>query len=235
MPFNYQGTELALFAKATQWKRYWSARIQPHIKGRVLDVGAGVGSNFDYLQHSEVTEWCFLEPDEKLLKQIKLRRQQTLTAAVHNGTVSTLPAHKMFDTIIYIDVLEHIRDDHLELVQAARHLETNGKLLILSPAHPALFSNFDLSVGHLRRYTIKTLSKIAPKNLGPIDLRYLDSAGWLASLANRCLLKQSVPDIRQILFWDRVMVPISRVLDPLCGYRIGKSILGIWKKSMSAG
>lgn len=227
---TYQGQELELFRNAVNWKRYWSTIIRPFVTGRVLDVGAGIGSNFDYLHHGEVIEWCFLEPDYKLLKQIKLPRTQSLAVSVHNGTVTTLPAPKKYDTIIYIDVLEHIRNDRSELEQAASHLDANGTLLILSPAQPVLFSNFDTSVGHFRRYTKKSLLEISPKKLEPICLRYLDSAGWLASLANRCLLKQTIPDIRQILFWDRAMVPISRVLDPISGYRIGKSILGIWKK-----
>jgi len=52
----------------------------------------------------------------------------------------------------------------------------------------------------------------------------------LASIANRFVLKPQMPTLSQILVWDRVMVPISRLLDPLLSYRIGKSMIAIWRR-----
>jgi hypothetical protein len=62
-------------------------------------------------------------------------------------------------------------------------------------------------------------------------VNYLDSFGALASVGNRLLLRQSMPTLDQILLWDRRLVPISTIFDPILGYRAGKSILGIWKKT----
>jgi len=76
------------------------------------------------------------------------------------------------------------------------------------------------------------LQKLTPaEGLKRVRLRYLDSAGLLASLANRLLLKSATPTQRQILFWDRILVRISRLLDPLSGYNLGKSLLAVWKKT----
>ena len=61
-------------------------------------------------------------------------------------------------------------------------------------------------------------------------LHYLDSIGMLASLGNRLILKSSMPTRRQIALWDRLMVPISRLADPLLGHRLGKSVLGVWQR-----
>ena len=55
--------------------------------------------------------------------------------------------------------------------------------------------------------------------------------GLLASGANKLALKQSAPSLRQILFWDRCMIPASKALDPLLGYRLGKSIAAVWVRS----
>ena len=52
----------------------------------------------------------------------------------------------------------------------------------------------------------------------------------LLSLANRLLLQQKLPTLKQILFWDKRVIPLSRILDPVLGYRVGKSILGVWQK-----
>jgi hypothetical protein len=61
--------------------------------------------------------------------------------------------------------------------------------------------------------------------------RYLDSVGLLASLGNRLVLRSAQPNQRQIRFWDRLMVRLSRRLDPLFGYRLGKSALVVWRKA----
>jgi hypothetical protein len=62
----------------------------------------------------------------------------------------------------------------------------------------------------------------------------LDGVGLLASLANRIVLKSGAPTKSQIRFWDTCMVPLSRVVDPLLGYRVGKSIIGVWRLSNAA-
>jgi hypothetical protein len=63
-----------------------------------------------------------------------------------------------------------------------------------------------------------------------VRLRYLDSVGLGASMANKLLLRSASPAVGQIGFWDRVLVRASTVFDPLLGYRLGKSILGVWRK-----
>jgi len=71
-------------------------------------------------------------------------------------------------------------------------------------------------------------------NASGVELVRLDSAGTLASLANRLALHQSMPTLRQIAVWDRVLVPVSRVLDPLLAYSIGKVVLAVWRKPVVA-
>ena len=105
-----------------------------------------------------------------------------------------------------------------------------GNLIILVPAHNYLFSPFDKAIGHFRRYNKKMLKKAAPKNLVQKKLIYLDSFGLFASLANKLLLKQSYPTLKQIKFWDNYIVPISRVMDKILFYSVGKTVVGIWQK-----
>jgi SAM-dependent methyltransferase len=149
---------------------------------------------------------------------------------VISQTVAELPADENFDSIVYIDVLEHIEDDAGEIASAARNLKPGGHLIVLSPAHQFLFTPFDKAIGHYRRYNRKMLSALIPASLETVRLNYLDSFGAFASVGNRLLLRQSMPTLDQILLWDRRLVPISTIFDPILGYRAGKSILGIWKK-----
>jgi 2-polyprenyl-3-methyl-5-hydroxy-6-metoxy-1,4-benzoquinol methylase len=143
------------------------------------------------------------------------------------GTLADMPLGHKFDSLIYIDVLEHIPDDKGEVQRALRLLNPGGHLIVLSPAHPFLFSPFDQSIGHFRRYTTKSLREIVPAEV--IVLRYLDAGGMALSFANRLLLKQALPTLQQVQFWDKRVIPLSRILDRLLGYRVGKSVLGIWR------
>jgi hypothetical protein len=131
---------------------------------------------------------------------------------------------------VYIDVLEHIEKDAAELRLAAEFLAPEGHLIVLGPAHQWLFTPFDEAIGHFRRYSKKSLAAVAPPLCRCIKLAYLDSVGLLASCGNRVVLNRSMPTVRQINFWDKWMVPCSRVLDGLLGHTVGKSILGVWQK-----
>jgi len=175
-----------------------------------------------------------LEPDAKLAERLRAEfagdpTLSSQTIRVTTGTLADVPGDALFDTILYIDVLEHIEHDRNEMLAAAQHLSTHGHLIVLSPAHNWLFSPFDRAIGHFRRYTRATLRGAAPDPLQLVRLRYLDGVGMMASLANRMILKSGTPTKSQIRFWDTCMVPLSRVVDPLLGYRVGKSIIGVWK------
>lgn len=231
--FDYSGTELGVFQHATNWKRYWAQAIGPYVGQEILDVGAGIGATALNLKYRTFRKWVELEPDASLVQEIELLRARGDIPdhiEVRNGSTSDLAAEEFFDTILYIDVLEHIEHDHLELVRVMEHVRPGGHIIVVSPAHNYLYTEFDRRIGHFRRYNAERLRQIAPESSSVEVCRYLDSVGMLASLANRLLLKSGTPTIAQIKAWDRLMVPVSTRLDRLLGYRLGKSILCVYKK-----
>jgi SAM-dependent methyltransferase len=228
---RYVGEELELFAKAQNWKAYLSKELAPFLRGAVLEVGAGIGATAAALCDGTPTSWLCLEPDPTLVAAIEAKlaaRALPPCCRVAVGTLADLPASDRFDTIIYVDVLEHIEGDAAELALAAARLRPGGSLIVLAPAHPALYSPFDAAVGHFRRYAKRSLTNVVPRHLGLVRLRYLDAAGLLASAANRAILRRAVPSGRDLQFWDRALVPVSRVIDPLLGHHVGRSLLGVW-------
>jgi SAM-dependent methyltransferase len=225
--------ELELFAAADNWKRYWSRRIQPFVTGDVLEVGAGIGSNTPFLDQGGNGGWVCLEPDPGLIA--RLTENLARTAGRHEyeiicGTLETLDASRTFDTIIYIDVLEHIENDRDELETAASHLRAGGRIVVLSPAHQWLFTPFDAAIGHVRRYNRPMFRSLSPAGLRLWQLIYLDSVGLVLSAANLLLLRQSMPTKAQLHFWDRYVIPLSRVFDKCLLNSVGKSIVGIWQR-----
>jgi SAM-dependent methyltransferase len=225
---KYVGSELDIFRAAHRWKSYVAALLQPWVRGVVLDVGAGLGANLAYLAGPAVDRWVALEPDPSLAAQIPTDDPRV---DVLCGTLADVPASRRFDSIIYIDVLEHIADDRAELLAASRHLAAGGRMIILSPAHPVLYSPFDAAIGHHRRYTKRGIASLGPPGCRLEQLRMVDSVGLFASLANRLLLRQSMPTARQIALWDGAMVPISRRIDHLFGYRAGKTVIAVWQRT----
>ena len=228
---DYAGGELEVFANALHWKDYWASIIRPHVRGRVLEVGAGLGGSTEAICSGSETEWCCLEPDPALVSRIESRiecGELKANCRAEAGTIADLPSTPDWDTILYIDVLEHIEDDAAEMREAAARLAPGGALIVVSPAHGWLYSEFDAAIGHFRRYTRASLAAAVPPSLEQKSLRYLDSVGVLLSLANRMLLRSPEPSHAQIAVWDRWVVPVSRAIDPLLAYRLGKTVAGVW-------
>jgi hypothetical protein len=230
----YIGQELTIFAHAINWKNYYTSIIRPYFGERVVEVGAGIGATTAVMCDGTQKEWICLEPDAVLRTEIdRLISDGKLPACcqTRSGFVSDLLPEALFDTIIYIDVLEHIENDRIELETAAAHLSSGGHLIVLSPALNFLYSPFDKSIGHYRRYDRKMLCALTPSNCRVKKSIYLDSLGIATSLLNRVLLSQAMPTVAQIKFWDTYLIPISRWIDRVLGYSFGRSLLGIWVKT----
>jgi len=231
---HYPGSELHLFRDANNWKDYLAKQLKPFISGNVLEVGAGLGATTHKLHDGRSSAWTCLEPDEQMASALPdltrgLLDRHGKAPEVLAGTLRDMEPTRAFDTILYVDVLEHIEHDAEELNLACQHLNSKGRIVVLSPAMQWLFSPFDASIGHYRRYTKASLRKLVPEGTQVACERYLDLVGVLASAANRLLLKSSLPSRTQISFWDRAMIPVSIRLDPLIGYSLGKSVLCVFE------
>ena len=231
---SYAGQELEIFERARNWKKYWSCEIRPYLSGDVLEVGAGLGANTEFLRSTGVSSWTCLERDPCLVEKMRSRfvnQRHSFDCRIETGTTETLSVERQFDGIVYIDVLEHIEADREELRRASRLLVKGGRIVVLAPAHQWLYTAFDSAIGHFRRYNKSSLSACMPGDGEIIRLNYLDSVGVVASLGNRLFLRKAQPSLEQILFWDRFLVPPSRFVDRLTLHWIGKSILGVWQKT----
>lgn len=118
---NYQGSELVLFAHAKNWKGYFASIIKKYLGENVLEVGAGLGETTSVLFSNSNKIWVCQEPDnlmiEHLVSCVK-ERKLSENCTVEKGTILDIyksNKYYRFDTIIYIDVLEHIQDDREEL------------------------------------------------------------------------------------------------------------------------
>jgi hypothetical protein len=104
-------------------------------------------------------------------------------------------------------------------------MDSDGEVLI--PAQAWLDPPFDKAVDPFRRYSRKTFWSAGPEGMRLVMCRCLDCAELAASSANTVLLGRSLPTRRQIFVWDRCLVSVSSLVDPLPGYACGKSVLAV--------
>ncbi|MBK9319894.1 MAG: class I SAM-dependent methyltransferase [Bacteroidetes bacterium] len=230
---HYIGNELELFGHAHNWKSYYRKKLIPFITGDVLEAGAGIGETTRHLFNENVTSWTCLEPDAALAAKIQeklIRKELPEKCTLKIGTTNDYQAGPQFDSIIYIDVIEHIENDQEELLRASKLLRPGGYLVILVPAHQWLFSPFDEAIGHYRRYSKQRLKSAVPAGLQLQKINYMDCFGLFASLTNKLFLRKSYPTIQQVKFWDNYIVPVSKIADPFLFFSTGKSLIGVWKK-----
>lgn len=221
---EYKGNELELFQNALNWKRYWISQVASSISGDVLEVGSGINANTEELQrHSSFNSWTCCEPDNQLIA-----KRIFSEANVIHGTLQSTEGS--FDTILYIDVLEHIRDSRKEIELVHERLKIGGNLIILVPAFNQLFSAFDTAIGHYRRYNKARLREDTRDLFKTESTFFLDSIGVGASFLNKMFLHKEAPSMKDIKFYDKVIIPCSRVIDIAIGNSFGKSLIGIYKK-----
>ena len=226
---KYSGWELNFFDNAKVFRNYQFNFIRKHIKGNVCEVGPGNGIICDKYIHLSKKITLF-EKSEKTYPILSEKYKHNKNIRVFNKYFK--PSKEKFDSIIYLDVLEHIKNPTKEIKNAIGNLSQKGKLIISVPAYQHLFSQFDKDVGHYRRYTIKSfLMQLNDTKYSNLDYHYIDSCGYFVSLASKLLSKKSYKSNfkLKIFIWN-FLVHFSKVLDFFTFYTFGKSLVIIISK-----
>jgi SAM-dependent methyltransferase len=219
---EYTGTDnLEVMAEAINYNQFLVDLILKHAKKgeSILDFGAGIGTFAKIISEHGHTVSC-IEPDSN---QASVITDLGLTAYNDLDQVET----NTLDYVYTLNVLEHIEDDRAMLESIYQRIRPGGRLMIYVPAFQVLYSSMDEKVGHHRRYTRESL-EAAVKSAGfkVESSRYADSLGFFATLAYK-LIGDSSGDVnvRALITYDRLIFPVSRILDKLLGLFLGKNVL----------
>jgi FkbM family methyltransferase len=207
-----QGETLRRLEGAENYNRWLLERGAPNVGERVLDAGAGIGTFTEQLAAGRYV--VALEPDPAFVPRLRRRFADHPNVEVAACAVEELDAGAhSFDTILCLNVLEHIADDEKTLLSFHRLLRPGGTLLTLVPAHPVAHGKIDDVLGHERRYRKRDLAdKLERAGLEVATLRHVNPlgiAGWLVT--SRVLHASQVPS-RPLRLFDR-LVPLLRGLD----------------------
>jgi hypothetical protein len=224
---EYQGQELEVFDRAKIFQKYIFSKIKKYFSDGIFEVGAGLGSfskeytnKFNNIHLSDLDTQNYNHLKKKFEnKEIKISKEKIQDTKLN------------YNTIVYLNVLEHIQDDIKEISDATLKLNQGGKLIILVPAHQKLYSKFDKAVGHCKRYDINFFKNLDNNNLKIKKLIYLDAFGYLLYFCNKLFFKEEdYPSKFKILIWDRIFIPLTIILDCLTFYKFGKNILCVYEK-----
>src|SRR5256885_3327650 len=218
---------LERMAAAPRYNRWMFDRLRPWVGRRVLEIGAGIGNMSAFLVDRERVVLTDTEPYYlgRLRERFAGRSHVSVTElrlpAVNRGLVA-----ERLDTVVCLNVLEHIEDDRASLRAMHRLLQPGGRLVLLVPSLRALYGTLDEALGHFRRYVPDELSaKLGATGFHLRHLEYFHLAGvpgwWLAG---RVLRRRLIPT--GALRWYEALVPLFR-LERLLPWRIGQSLIAI--------
>ncbi len=189
--------------------------FRPHLRGRLIEVGAGIGQMTQLLRGLTTVERLLcIEPDSALCREF---RHSLLDQPLLEGTVKLLPAVERsgWNSIVSVNVLEHIQEDEAELAEYASLLcDAGGRLCLFVPARPEIYAPIDADFGHFRRYTRPELKrKLRAAGFDVVRLDYFNFIGYFAWWFSFRLLKQRKFNPTQVRAFDRVIFPMVNFLE----------------------
>ena len=197
---------------AQQYAEWIHSLVAPHLGPEVLEIGAGHGllterlASTSHVTATDVSESC--------VATLLRRYVGDERVVIRRADLSEATATGDYDSVVLINVLEHIADDALAVKQLAGALRPHGRLVLWVPALSMLYSDFDRRIGHHRRYSVPGLRKVLEDaDLNVIDIRYVNVLGSLAWWLVAKKLGRAPTASALVRLFDRAFVPLLRRLE----------------------
>jgi SAM-dependent methyltransferase len=212
----------------------WQARLAKEQLGRrVIEVGCGTGNFTQHLADRElvvgldVVEGCLEHARERFLQHPHLTFR---CLDVQDEEFCELKALRP-DSVVCLNVLEHVRDDRLALEHMHEVLVPGGRAVFLLPAFESLYGPIDRNLGHFRRYSKPSWRALAEAaGFRVIEARYFNSVGFFGWWANARIFRREAQSESQIELFDRVVVPALSRLEGWIEPPVGQSIFTVIEK-----
>lgn len=207
---------LANFALARRFNRWMSDMIAPHLGERICEIGSGIGNISRFLPKKELLTVTDNDPVYINLLKNAFRNYDGVTVAKADLTCDAdfdSLERVGYDSVVCLNVLEHIEDDKAALLRMKRILQPDGRIILLVPQHKWLYGTYDANVGHCRRYSRAELEKLLDDAGFVLEssrgFNFVAMFGWWL---NAVLLKRQTMSKVQMKFFD-LLVPFMRLLE----------------------
>ena len=230
--FSYSGSELEAMVSAENYYRWILQRFSPYLGRHIIEVGSGVGTLADLVFRSALPDTLVLvEPASNLFPILRQRFDQEARISLVHGYADAIPSTVMADCIILVNVLEHVEDTPAFLSLLLSRLLPGGRLLVLVPAGPALFGSLDRAFGHHRRYTRATLiASLQSSGFSVPSMEYFNLPGIVSWFIAGKILRKTTLSRRDVLFYDRWVVPWISALEAHWVPPFGQSLIAVAEK-----
>jgi SAM-dependent methyltransferase len=229
--------------QAVNYHRYIYRRLRPFLGARVWEIGAGHGQYTDMLL-SDGRDVLATDIDAVMLASLEHQPAHDRLTDRPTDRLTVLPVDLLDETtiarcaawspdsVLCLNVLEHIGEDRSALQWLHRHLASRCRAVFLTPAHPVLYGFMDADAGQVRRYTRTTLEAAFRESGWLVERSFymnaIGGAGWFVRnrIAPPATAGLDSPRVNaDIRFFDRWLVPLTRALDPVFGRLFGQSVV----------
>jgi SAM-dependent methyltransferase len=221
--------------RAPRFNKWMSDVIRPYVGDRVLEIGAGIG-NISVNMMPRTIYWATDVQQHYLDYLVNLRSTRPYMRVGYTDAekYDTFPTGQNFDSVICLNVVEHIPDDLAALRNIHNILVPGGRAIILVPFGPDLFGTLDEVLGHCRRYTEESLAEVAQQAGFHVEqILKFNRPGVLAWVLNGRILKRRTFGLGQIRMLN-ILTPIFRMVDGILPLP-PLSIIAILKKEGQLG
>jgi len=218
---------LESLGKSKRIAQWMLEQFRPHLGKRVLEAGCGSGNLTAHILDLE--ELVVADIDDLHIREVRRRFGHLENVTVARGNLEEPGFYEQiepeFDTILSVNVLEHLDRPEIAVTEFYKNLKAGGKALILVPAHDWLFSEADVALEHRRRYEAADLRALV-ENAGfrVADLYYFNRLGVLGWYVNKVLRRTDIRPWQARLFG--LLLPVARLVEQL-SFLPGLSVVAV--------
>ena len=223
--FVYEGKDLESMSFAQNYHNWIYENIETELGNKIAEIGSGVGNFTEFLLRNGHARIDAYEPCTKMHLNNKFSKNPRVNCINSNFELVSKSCDNKYDSVIFINVLEHIQQDLDAIMNAYRIIRPGGKLIIFVPALQFLYSNFDRQIGHYRRYHRSELTRLAQNaNFKIMSCEYFDSIGIVPWFVFMKVMRQGLSS-RNTFTYDTFVVPWLKILEKKISPPLGKNLL----------
>lgn len=231
---SYAADDLETMKDARRYSAHIFNLLVPHIGARVLEVGAGIGTMTQRL--ADTSEFVLaVEPNPHCRTRLRQAVAGHPKVAVQECHLEECDPNEIqqhrFDTVVCVNVLEHIADDVAALRTFRESVVPGGHVLIFVPAVQLAYGPLDAELGHHRRYSKRTLAgAFATAGLDLATIRYTNPIGLFGWMYNAHVTKSTAHSPRQVKLFDALVAPWALPLERAIEPPLGLSLIAVGRR-----
>jgi SAM-dependent methyltransferase len=215
---------LETLSQTPEYYKWLCDKVRPYIRGKTLELGAGIG-NFGKWASQFSTDYHATDVDPRLVERLK----ENFATAFRWDLFDPFPGEDLYDTVIILNVIEHLKEDAAAVRSLAARLQPGGHLIVMVPAMHLLYGSLDKAFGHYRRYHKPEMKKLMEdEGLDVVSNAYVNTIGMFGwYIYGRILKHQQLP--QQLCGRFNMVLPLLKLERPFAHFA-GLSLITIGRK-----